>query len=176
MGGGFSLLSYRRRETPPLRDTRFQRPANMDHIEMTSQQIDLFQKPQTQRTTRKLGTPAPVQKIDPAVVAAVANFTWWPTGPGCGGEAGRVMTALAMPVIRSDSNFRPPLSPLRTDCEQAVLATVTIMRLIGASQPGVSFGPAIDKAFANATRFIARQNQPTQKGRKGPAKALKRPS
>lgn len=86
------------------------------------------------------------------------------------------MTALALPVIRSDVEFRPPLSPLQTDCEQAVLACVQIMRLIGSGHPGVSFGPVIDKAFTKAVKFLAKQSQPTQKSRKGPAKALKRPS
>ena len=85
------------------------------------------------------------------------------------------MTALALPVIRSDVEFRPPLSPLRTDCEQAVLACVQIMRLIGAGQPGVSFGPVIDKVFTKAVKFLAKQSQPkrqpAQKSRKGPAKA-----
>lgn len=138
---------------------------------MTPTQSDLFAKP-TRRTTRKSTPPAPVRKIDPAVVAAVARFSWWPLGPGCGGQAGREMVALATRVLRSDPDFRPPLDPHRTSCDEALIAIVDVMRLIGAGQAGISFGPEIDKAFANAIKFTAKQNrQPIQKSRRGPAKA-----
>lgn len=146
-------------------------------------QPDLFQKPRTQRTARKVKPPAPapratrtppapratrtppatVRTVDPSVVAAVARFSWWPIGPGCGGEAGREMDNLAKHILRADPNFTPPTDPLRWSCDEAIVAIVDVMRLIGTGSPGVSYGKDIDKAFNKAVKYLAKQSQPTKK-------------
>lgn len=96
-------------------------------------------------------------QVPTVVVDAVTRACWWPKGYGCSDQAGRLMDALALACLRQrEPGHIPPADAPRHDCLAALVQSVAVLKLVGVGTPGTTYGNAIDRAFANASRFLAK--------------------